>query len=92
MKRNGLECPRCGGSGRIADPAATGRIYRRAREATGMSLRYVARRAGISATYLSQLERGVLPWTLRAQRDVGLIVVGAAQAMGILAKSSRRKP
>jgi ribosome-binding protein aMBF1 (putative translation factor) len=62
-----LECPRCGGSGRIANPAATGAMVRGAREKMGLTLREAARRMGISAAYLSDLERGNRAWTLKAQ-------------------------
>ena len=71
-----LECPRCGGSGRILNPAATGALYRAARQKLGLSLRGVARKAGISAPYLSDLERGNRTWPLSAQVKVSAALLG----------------
>jgi len=71
-----LECPRCGGSGRIANPAATGALFRGARLAQGLSLRAVARRARFSAAYVSDLERGRRAWTLAAQLRIGRAISG----------------
>lgn len=68
---SGLTCPRCGGSGRIADPAATGALFRGARQKLGLSLREVARRSGFSVGYLCDLELGRRAWTLKAQRQIG---------------------
>lgn len=42
------------------DPAAVGRILRRARERRQWSVREVARRLSLGNTYLSQIERGVI--------------------------------
>jgi DNA-binding XRE family transcriptional regulator len=69
-----LECPRCGGSGRIANPAATGDLFRRARTKMGLTLREAARRMGISAAYLSDLERGNRAWTLKVQTKMGKLL------------------
>ena len=48
---------------RVLDSTATGKGVREARLASGKSLRHVAGRLGISATYLSDLERGLRNWT-----------------------------
>lgn len=48
-----LRCPRCGRTSPVPD----GDFIRRSREDRGLSLREVARCVGISASYLSDLER-----------------------------------
>lgn len=48
---------------RMIDSTATGDRVRAARLASGKSLRHVADRLAISATYLSDLERGLRNWT-----------------------------
>ncbi len=61
-----LECHYCGGTGAIADVEAwrkreqRGRNMRNERKSKGESLRDAAKRMGISATKLSQIERGRL--------------------------------
>ena len=50
------------GIGRPIDWPAFGKRVRDGREAKGLGLREVARRAGCSPAYLSQLERGEMPW------------------------------
>jgi len=47
-------CPRCGGSGKLPDSS----WMRSTRLEKGLSLREVANEIGISASYLSDLERG----------------------------------
>ena len=49
-----MRCKKCGGTGELPE---SGRM-REERERVGVSLREVARRMGISAPYLSDLERG----------------------------------
>lgn len=61
MKQRPCHC--CYGTGRELDPVAIGRERRRLRRRLGLSLRYVAERMGISACYLSHLERGLRNWT-----------------------------
>ena len=51
-----IKCPRCGGAGKIVD--LDGGAFRTVREHSGISLREVARRAQISAAYLSDIEHG----------------------------------
>lgn len=55
-------CPQCKGRGRVPDPAKIGRVMRRTREKTGVSLREVARRMKIAAPTLSDMELGKRPW------------------------------
>lgn len=47
----------------VIDHVATGNDVRGERESRGKSLRLVAREVGISAPYLSDLERGRRNWT-----------------------------
>jgi len=49
-------CPACAGSGRVSSPVGVGRILRRLRG--DVSLRRVAVVLGLSAPYVSDLERG----------------------------------
>ena len=51
-----IKCPRCDGSGRIAN--LDGEAFRTARERSGITLREVARRAHVSASYVSDIEHG----------------------------------
>lgn len=51
-------CKRCHGTGIEADWVHLGGELRRRRVAAGLSLRRVARCAGISAAHLSDMERG----------------------------------
>lgn len=57
-----LPCPKCYGTGRIPDNTALGKSMRLKREVAGISLRSLARLLGISAPYLSDLERGRREW------------------------------
>lgn len=50
------DCPRCDGRG--WNPVVDGESLRTEREAIGLSLREVARRCKISASYLSDIELG----------------------------------
>lgn len=56
------ECPRCGGTGFVADPAYHGKEARARRKQAGLSLREVARRMGFSVAYVSDLELGRRGW------------------------------
>lgn len=51
-------CPHCCGSGCLPDWALLGKELRRRRVLAGVSLRKVARQAGMSAAHLSDMERG----------------------------------
>ena len=55
-------CPKCGGSGKLADPRDEGAAVRRMRLAAGLTLRAVAQRAHLSAAYLCDLELGRRAW------------------------------
>lgn len=48
----------------LIDHAKTGEEMRRLRESSGKSLRAVAAKMGISAPYLSDLEKGRRNWTV----------------------------
>ncbi len=62
-------CPHCEGAGKVfADHAAVGASQRRRREAKGLEAKELAARMGISAQYLSDLERGKRPWSLSLVR------------------------
>lgn len=47
----------------VIDHKATGEYARKARKREGLSLREVARRMGMSAAFISDLERGNRNWT-----------------------------
>jgi predicted transcriptional regulator len=59
-------CSHCGGTGREIDPFLFGQQMRRLRKAASLSLREVARRAGFSAPYISDLEHGRRAWSENA--------------------------
>jgi transcriptional regulator with XRE-family HTH domain len=54
-----LPCPRCGTPDQVIAPD----WLRRQRERAGISLRALAKTVGMSAAYLSQIERGYKPCT-----------------------------
>ena len=62
-------CPRpchcCAGSGVAPDDRSIGRAARALRSRSGIGLRDMAKRLGVSHTYLSLLEAGLRHWTLR---------------------------
>ena len=58
-------CPRCGGAGWLPDDKATGKRMRAMREAKGLSGREVARRMGMSAPYICDLELGKRFWNTK---------------------------
>lgn len=47
----------------VIDHKRTGQEMRRLREASGLSLRAIATRMGVSAPYISDLEKGFRKWT-----------------------------
>ena len=51
-------CPECGGAGRVDTPETIGERIRHTRKRLGLSLRELARRVGISAAFLSDIEHG----------------------------------
>lgn len=53
----------------VFDWEAIGSLVRKRRVKTGMSLRSMAKWMNISATYLSDLERGLRPWPLERLHD-----------------------
>jgi transcriptional regulator with XRE-family HTH domain len=55
-------CPRCGGSGTVLDDKKMGAFMRSIRIKSGLSGRELARRMGVSAAYLSDLELGRRGW------------------------------
>lgn len=59
-----MKCPRCGGSGTVL----SGTWARRRRLSTGMSLRAVATRMEITASYLCDLELGHRPFNPEMER------------------------
>ena len=86
MTRSGSIVNRLVGSCLIAkrmvweiDHESTGRRARQAREKAGLSLREIARRMGVSAPYLSDLERGRRPWNAdrapNATRAIVMIMI-----------------
>lgn len=60
---------------RVTDHAATGQLMREARLKAGLSLRAMARRLGLSAPFISDLERGRRSWDEgRVERYAGVLV------------------
>lgn len=57
-----VRCKRCRGTGREFDLASVGEQMARFRKRAGLSGREMARRLGISAMYLCDLERGRRQW------------------------------
>lgn len=52
------ECPRCHGEGSVPDPVEVGAMMRDTRKGYGLSLSEVARRIGITAPFLADVEAG----------------------------------
>jgi Ribonuclease G/E len=65
-------CPRCGGRGRVrrVNPAA----LRSDRERRGLSVREIARRCGVSAAFVSDVERGHRAWSPRLAKGYSIKV------------------
>lgn len=59
---NEAKCKHCDGTGLEQDSVAIGKTMREAREKSGQSGRETAKRMGISAAYLSDLELGRRHW------------------------------
>lgn len=59
-------CSRCLGSGKEPDPVAIGCAMKEMRLKSGLSLRKFARRAGLSPSCVSDLERGHRHWGTKA--------------------------
>jgi hypothetical protein len=57
------KCSRCRGTGFEPNQKEAGLWFRTLRIASGMSLRRVAKLAGISPSFLSNLEKGNRKWT-----------------------------
>jgi hypothetical protein len=58
----------------VFDWEAIGSLVRKRRMNTGMSLRSMAKWMSISATYLSDLERGLRPWPLERLHDASSVL------------------
>ena len=55
-------CQRCNGTGNEPNQVAIGQTLRGLRLSSGLSLREMARRVGLSHSFLSQLETGSRRW------------------------------
>lgn len=55
---NEKKCPACNGRGKVLDDAKTGKELKKLRENSGVSLRALAGKLGMSHTYLTRLETG----------------------------------
>ncbi len=60
MKNKPCHC--CNGSGAELDPVKAGKLMSKLRTKAGIGLRDMARRIGISHSFLSQLEAGKRKW------------------------------
>lgn len=58
-------CMACRGSGRVIDPRKVGARLRDSRKQREISLREMARRLGITAPYLSDMELGRRGWSTK---------------------------
>lgn len=56
-------CPHCGGTGLLTNTPPVGPAMRDLRKAHGITMKRVARELAISASYLSDLERGQRTWS-----------------------------
>lgn len=65
-----VPCPKCGGKGKLA--IVNGEFLREHRQHQGISLREIARRMGLSAAYLSDVELGRRPATAKVVQGYGL--------------------
>lgn len=71
-----VKCERCGGTGRTPDWRIFGAKVRAARKRRRVGLRALARLAGCSPAYLSDMERGHRPWQgPKAQAVMSLVGV-----------------
>lgn len=68
-----MKCPKCEGTGKILDPRSFGLEMRNEREKRGISLRKAAGKMGISAAFLSDMERGFRNWTPERIKQFRLI-------------------
>lgn len=59
-----IKCPHCDGNGTVLNPVFEGMKKRGTRERYGLTLRELARRMKITATYLCDLEHGRRRWTV----------------------------
>jgi predicted transcriptional regulator len=57
-------CPSCRGTGTSIDHGLIGSILRQEREEADIGLNEMARRLGLNASYLSDMERGNRHWSL----------------------------
>lgn len=56
------QCPLCGGSGEVHEDREIGAALQKERIDSGISLRTLGGRLGLSAAYLSDLEHGKRRW------------------------------
>lgn len=58
IPRKAEPCRACGGTGHAIDEGLAGEVLRNARESAGLGLREIATKLGVSATHVSDVERG----------------------------------
>lgn len=56
-------CPSCNGTGVQLEPVSTGKTLAAMRKNSGLSLKELGRRMGLSSVYLWNLENGRRRWT-----------------------------
>lgn len=57
-------CPHCGGSGEVLNSVAIGNKIRDLRKEMGITMWLLAKKLGLSVSYLSDLELGRRVWTM----------------------------
>lgn len=73
-----VPCPKCAGTGRLINAVVVGKQMREKRRQYGVSLREVARRMGLSAPYVSDLELGRRNFKLAMQARYEAALKGEA--------------
>jgi predicted transcriptional regulator len=63
-----IDCPHCGGKGKIESDGSVGLRWRKRRLSSGLSLRRLAYYMQISPAYLSDLELGRRGWNTGLER------------------------
>lgn len=63
-----MECPLCGGAGKVEDPRFEGERWRSLRLAASLTAKELARRIGWTDSYIVDLELGRRRWTEKKRK------------------------